>query len=644
MRSTRRLSRILLLALFLFTFWVQFPSYADAFLRDDFKHLEFMQVFASTPWRIYRVFSPYWIGWYYRPLQHVLIFVNRLLFGTSPPGYYLVSLGLHCVNLALLYRLARRLRLTRPASLLVVALVSVHWLDYDALGWISSSSVLVAATFSLLSLLAMVSYVDTDRLWYLWAALFAFCGALLAREESMGLLLVVVAIGLWNWRARQRPVQKAEWLALSVLLTGLAAYFYFQLSRSTWVTSLDPQMAEQWWQATRGGVPFQFLFQAASLLVVPSLRPSWPAPFWQQITGLFLTIVVLLWWLKGSWRTRVVLLWALATLAILYVLVPLVAKPSLAARYLYVPWLGLSLAIGASFGRLRRRSPRPAVVTFVAAGCCVLFLSYQTTQVRIAHHNNYRYTRRILEMRDQLLNMIQDPSPDAHFFAYHSPSTPDYVQAMAAVWYGQRFRQPGGDVNRLLDYGRASNHFYVLNYEQGQLYNLMPELQQAEQTIFAWDRRPLAKMRWDTGQTAPLPEAMYHAGVAAGPAGERRFALQLSAPNDGWASLAYERVVPEGSELRFAFMLNGDAGATGAAEAPTKLRLRLQREGEQPVTLFEATRSGASPDQGWESVTLAVSRYWGDEVTLFWEAEALGEGAASTVFWANPRFVLEPQE
>jgi hypothetical protein len=156
MRSTHRITRILLLALFAIIFWAQFPSYADAFLRDDYKHLEFIQDFVRMPWRVYRVFSPYWIGWYYRPEQHVLILINRLLFGTSPPGYYLVSLGLHCVNVALLYRLARRLRLAPLASLLAAALVSVHWLNYDALGWISSSSVLIAATFPLLSLLAMV--------------------------------------------------------------------------------------------------------------------------------------------------------------------------------------------------------------------------------------------------------------------------------------------------------------------------------------------------------------------------------------------------------------------------------------------------------------------------------------------------------
>jgi hypothetical protein len=449
----------------------------------------------------------------------------------------------------------------------------------------------------------------------------------------------------WNKREEQRPVRKAEWLSLLALLAALATYFYFQLSRTTWVTSLDPHMVERWWQTTRSGVPFQFLFQAASLLLVPSLRLSWPSPFWQQLAGLFLASGGLLWWLKSGRRTRLALLWTAAMLGLLYLLVPLVAEPSLTARYLYVPWLSLSLAIGASFGRLRRRSVRPAAITLAAAGFCVLFLSYQAAQVAIAHQNNYRYTRRILEMRDQLLNMIQDPAPDAHFFAYNVPATPDYVQAMAAVWYGQRFNHPGGDVNRLLDRGQASDHFYVLNYEQGQLYNLMPELQRAEQTVFAWDRRPRAKTYWDTGQTAPLPEVMYKAGVAAGPTGDRRFALQLFAPTDGWASLAYERVVPEGSQLRFFFML-GDDGATGteAAVGPTTVRLRLQREGEQPVTLFEANRSVTRSDQSWQSVVLLVDSYWGDQVTLFREANSLDEAATTTVFWADPRFVLEPLE
>ncbi|MFW5941979.1 MAG: hypothetical protein ACOCXI_09270 [Chloroflexota bacterium] len=626
--------RYWLIPLFWLIFLTQLPPYADSFLLDDYKHLEYVQRFVQRPWRVYEVFSPFWIGWYYRPFQHVLILTNRLLFEFAAPGYYVMSAALHCINVALLYRLGRRLRLTAGASLLAATLFSVHWLNYDALGWISSSSVLIAAAFSLLSLLCFTRYLRQRGSRRLAGALLAAFCALLAREESVVLPVLLLTLWLWRHRNRLRAAPRGEWLPVLGGLLGLGFYFYFQMARPTWTTSLDSQIVGRWWQATRQGEPFHFLFRAASFLVVPSLPPSWPSLFWQKAAGLILALGGALWWWRSRGAARLALAWAGAVLVMVYLLVwaGVVDVPALAPRYLYAPWIGLSLGIGATYAGLRQRLGRPTTLTYAVAAVCLLFVAYQATRISASHQNYYTHTRYMQEMRRQLQSLVGEPGPDAHFFAHEFPSTPDYIQAMASVWYEQPFPPPGGDLGRLLVHGRATDDFYVLTHEQGRLYNLMPELQESEETVLAWDREPLAQRRWDEQRVEPLAQEAFVAGATAGPPHDRRLALALEAGGDGWRSLAYERTVPDDARLRFSILLEG--------EGKTNFRLRLQPENSEPVTLFEAQRAPADFQQGWEQIALPVEAYWGERVTLFWEVMAGEDTEPATAYWANPRFVI----
>lgn len=223
----------LLLSTFITISFVAFtPSYINSFLIGDYKHLDFVHSFLDKPYTIYQVFSPYFLGWYYRPTLLVFFALFRLLFGTNPLPYYIGMLLLHAINIVLVYNVARIWGNGRFGAIYTAGLFSVIVTHQEVIGWISAVSILLAAAFSLLAMYSLRTYLNNPQKTKHLITTLLFAGlAILSREEA--LILYPLILLIWLFSSRRRPKQsEVSQFAVSGLL--VAIYIIISFLRPTW--------------------------------------------------------------------------------------------------------------------------------------------------------------------------------------------------------------------------------------------------------------------------------------------------------------------------------------------------------------------------------------------------------------------------
>jgi hypothetical protein len=261
------------------------------------------------------------------------------------------------------------------------------------------------------------------------------------------------------------------------------------------------------------------------------------------------------------------------------------------------------------------------------------------TAVLLAHAFDIRATQQVWldraeidrSAREQMQAILPEISPETRVFANRFPITPAFFRSVTELWYGlpEPLPSPSGSFTQLQRHGRATRDYYVFDYEAGKVYNLMPELQMADGTVFIWSHTPRLDVVGEGGEALEIATDKGEHGFAiTGDGAERRFAVKLVPTEevDGWLSLAYVvTAVPEHSVLQL--------GVSTDAEGGGPVRVRLETVGGEAITLFE----GVAADE-WLDLAEPMDEYAGESVVVRLET-AVPPG--STVFWANPRFVVE---
>ncbi len=215
-------------------------------------------------------------------------------------------------------------------------------------------------------------------------------------------------------------------------------------------------------------------------------------------------------------------------------------------------------------------------------------------------------------------------------FANRFPITPAFFRSVTEIWYEQDepIPEPTGSFTKLQTYGRATADFYVFDYEDGTLYNLMPELQAADETLFIWSQESRLDVVNEGGETLEFETSKGQYDFAVMGADEnRRFAIEV-APIEvvaGWLSLAY--VIPEvpaDSTLHLSMRTDAASGAP--------VRVRLDPVPGEPITLFDERATSE-----WLEFTEPMDKFTGQTVVVRLET-AVSPGG--TVYWGNPRFVM----
>lgn len=650
-------TKLALIGLLLITLSIYFPPFAWAFVGDDYVQFDYIKEIIAQPWLSLSLLNPYYLPWYYRPLQLVWFWLLEAAFHFTPNGFYWVELLFHALAVALVYRVARQLKLRPFTAVLAATLFAIHGHWVDVVSWLSSIAIVMAAVFSLATVSAWLSYLKRPSTRQLLLTLLFCLLTFLSHEESILLppfLLLMLAAGrleIRDWRLkgrsaisnRQSLLSKKEFLLFATLGLLTAAYLYFQFTRPNLTIDITNRGTAEWltylsWpQIAEFGLVTVFRFT----FVLRVLNLSGTA------ASLFVALVLLLlagwgWW--GNRTVRLGLVWLGLHLVFIYWALWTQLPELYAGRHIYQAMIGLVLAIGASLDTVltenflpqrAQRNNYKSLRSLRPLRFNQIVLAVIVTAVALYHLNQTRITQQLwlnnvteeAIARQQLAELFPTISPDNHFFAVRFPIAPPFTRSVVQLWYDTPLKRPGGGLEHLRAAGQADRSFVVLDYADGRLYNLMPELQAHDETIFLW-AKPLVQEWIDAdGVETAVPQPETTLPIVAAQNGSQ-LAIKMTPENGRWLAYGTTVVVPENSMLQTAVL----------PQPGLHYRLRLIPAVGQEVTLFD---SATGAPQNWQPVEVSLEAYTETAVTLRFEIWGNDVSEDVSGYWANPRLVVD---
>jgi hypothetical protein len=322
-------------------------------------------------------YGAWWEGVQYqrrfiRLLPSALMSAEVASVGQRPQRLHLVSLGLHLLNVLLVYRLARRWLAHDGKAALVAAVFGVHPIVVEPVSWFAAQPVVVATTCTLVSVECWIRYrTGQGRTWF-FAALAAIFAAVTSYEAAVSVPLVIAA-GDVVWSRIHSST--SPWAPRVAVVALFVPYWVLvkmnQAGAIALETSHRPTVAEAW-RAGRVDLA-NYLFKALGLI-----RPDTAQDYWVYnalgeplaLLLLMLAIVPVVWWARRRPLALFGLFVFLALLGPSWLVRATVGTlniPSL--RALYLPLLGLAMVIGVALSTARFRNVWLVALPLLAAAC-----------------------------------------------------------------------------------------------------------------------------------------------------------------------------------------------------------------------------------------------------------------------------------
>jgi hypothetical protein len=295
-----------------------------------------------------------------RPVVNFSYAVDRAVWGQAPFGFHLANVLFHTLNVLLLFCLARRLRLDVVPAFAAAALLAVHPMMTEAVGYVSGRSEVLCATFFMLGLLCADRWLrgpEERRGRWLVAMLAAWLAALATKETAAMFPFVLVLYDLLHGDAETTFAQRARRvyapLVVLTVLAGLARVFI--LARIEY----PGQVSVHWsYLLVDADVFRRYLF----MMVVPTGQAMFHEVIGissifelRALAGLASVgvVVAAIWWLRRSeWRASFGLAWFTLLLVPSAVLIALNQGEPMTEHRVYVASVGLFLAAGAGIARV----------------------------------------------------------------------------------------------------------------------------------------------------------------------------------------------------------------------------------------------------------------------------------------------------
>lgn len=351
----------------------------------------------------------------WHPLTWISHMLDCQLFGLNPAGHHLANLLFHLFDVLLLFAVMRRMTGALWRSACVAALFAWHPLHVESVAWLSERKDVLSALFWLLAMWTYLGYVkrlavrDPGAKSYYALTLFFFVCGLMSKPMVVTLPFAFLLMDYWPL-ARIPGGQTAEFDSgtttehgfgqlsfsravlektpmLALALAASVVTFLVQQHGGA-VSSLEtiplPERAEN---ALVAYVRYLGkLFCPANLSIYYPFQHDLPA--WQWAGAILLLAAIS--WLAIAWRQRHPFfitgwLWFVGTLVPVIGLVQ-VGMQSMADRYMYLPSIGLFIAVVWGAGEIIQRRPVfriPAMAAGTAAlAACVVLTVVQTAYWR----------------------------------------------------------------------------------------------------------------------------------------------------------------------------------------------------------------------------------------------------------------------
>lgn len=158
-----------------------YPLLNAYFVNDDYNWLK--------PISFYEVLSSFWGGWghgaLFRPFIRLLFYVEFLCFGKAPFGFHIVSIILHSTVLYFIFSISVKLFKNNFAGYLTLLFSLFFFPFHEAVGWISTQTVLLGSVFVVLSLFYYIKFVENYSKNFYYISIICFLFSLLSYESSV---------------------------------------------------------------------------------------------------------------------------------------------------------------------------------------------------------------------------------------------------------------------------------------------------------------------------------------------------------------------------------------------------------------------------------------------------------------------------
>jgi len=341
--------RVLLFVLFL-TFVALSPSlFNDISTWDDEVHLlKNKQVLSLSPDNVVKIFRQD-VCKTYLPLTILSFAVEHQFFGFNPVVYHLNNVLLHLAVVALIYVFALRLHLSVWAAGIAALIFGIHPMHVESVAWATERKDVLYALFYMLALIEYLKFQDSPRPKHYVLAL--WWGLLSMLSKAMAFSLPFVLLVLDWYRGR-----KNIWQALAEKVPFL--FYIFPLA---WITfSLNSRAVGQdivsglsIWAWTGVFYIWKFFLPVILLPLYPLPKPISFANL--HYAGALLLLVLLLVGLYRFRRERLLLFAFVYYFASIFFLLRYdnaIEVNIVADRFMYLPSLGLCLALGVYLEKL----------------------------------------------------------------------------------------------------------------------------------------------------------------------------------------------------------------------------------------------------------------------------------------------------
>jgi tetratricopeptide (TPR) repeat protein len=362
----------------------------DRYITDNTIVVEGLN--SKTAWWALTTFT----GAHWHPLTWLSYLLDVSIYGAGPRGFHITNIVFHVLSTMLLFRFFRLYAKSLLAGLFVAGIFGLHPIHVESVAWIAERKDVLFAFFWIATLNAWGAWVTApSRRRYALVCVFFLLG-ILSKPMIVTLPFTLLLMDIWPLNRLRFPAKllptadelRSWWarirekgLFFALMLVPIASGFHAQSSGGA-VKTVD--QFPLWTRLANVPLAYADYLKDAFwpdvlvfLHVHPGTAISVPAAI---ATFVLLALVTGLLWL-GRGRAAglpclVGWLWFLGTLVPVIGLVQIGAQ-SHADRFVYVPLIGISLAVAMQLSRLERAAPRAGLGVATAV---ILIMGIRTYQ------------------------------------------------------------------------------------------------------------------------------------------------------------------------------------------------------------------------------------------------------------------------
>ena len=331
----------------------------------------------------------------WHPLTWLSHMVDVQLFGMKAGAHHMVSVLFHVANTLLLFLLMRRMAARWDPgrafwqSAFAAAVFALHPLHVESAAWIAERKDVLSTFFWLLAMAGYLHYTKRPGLARYLLVAIPFALGLMAKPMVVTLPAVLLLLDYWPLR-RQRATAVLEKLPLFVLALASSAVTVYAQQAGKAIAALDQ-------------LPVSLRVENALVSYVryimmtfwpTGLAPFYPhpgpgLPLWQAAVSALVLVgltVIAVAWIRSLPYVAVGWFWFLGTLLPVIGIIQ-VGQQALADRYMYIPLIGLSIAVAWGAADLIRKWRVPTPAAAATSGAVLLALA-ACTALQTGHWRN----------------------------------------------------------------------------------------------------------------------------------------------------------------------------------------------------------------------------------------------------------------